>query len=163
MFRLSVALPQIAVAHRLPLGEGNPCSRLHGHNIAAQLVFSARNLDDKGMTLNAQKVEDFGAHWRILDHTQLEPVKNAAPFMSVEELTRPFKPCGKAWGPDWLIDSWRKEHGLIHFPVYPTMENLALLLFGWAEAWLCDLRLSVLLEKSVISEGGGAGAEYARD
>jgi len=85
-----------AASHRLTLGEGHPCSRLHGHNYTVEIVLTSEELDSQGMVLDYGELAPFKEVVGELDHQHLNDVLACEP--TAENIAR--------WLFDRAVELW---------------------------------------------------------
>ena len=78
MYKISKTF-DFSASHTLTLGEGHPCSRLHGHNYTVTLVLRGE-LDEHGMVVDYRKLASFKGYLDdYLDHRHLNEVLDFEP------------------------------------------------------------------------------------
>lgn len=95
------------------LDDGNPCSRLHGHNYMVELVLKSKEVDENGFVLDFHELKPFKTFIdEALDHRHLNDVLPMPP--STENLAYYLY--------TWAHDRWPLVKGVI---VQETPKNFA--------------------------------------
>jgi 6-pyruvoyltetrahydropterin/6-carboxytetrahydropterin synthase len=100
MFKITKEF-SFCAAHQLnELGEGHPCSRVHGHNYKVKVELKSNDLDSAGMVQDYGELKEIG-NWidEFLDHRNLNNVIPGNP--TAENIAK------------WIFYKWKHIYPLL--------------------------------------------------